>query len=97
MSRTDLFGWLLLASLTALALAAGAAFLEFAHVPPWGLALGLFMCVAFVAVGLGAPSQPSPRNTGVYGSAKAASESEAQAAARGEKTSPSLHDRTFPN
>ena len=95
--RTDLTGWLLLALLAALALMAGAALVQYAHITPWGLALGLFVCVAFVVVGLPVHTSHTPKNTLVHGAAQPASESEAQAAARGGTKSAPLHHQTFPD
>jgi hypothetical protein len=93
--RIDLFGWLLIAILAALALAAGAALIAYEHLSLWDLSLGLFIGLAFVAVGLPAQNNTTPKNTLVHVAAKPASESEAQAAARGDRASPALHDRTF--
>jgi hypothetical protein len=93
--RTDLIGWLLLALLAALALMAGAALMHYAHLTPWGLALGLFICVAAVMVGLPAQVGERPKNTLVHGAARPATESEAKAAARGGVKKRDIHDQHF--
>jgi hypothetical protein len=97
MGRTDLIGLLLLALLAALALMAGAAVIQYAHLTPWNLALGLFICVAFVVVGLPAQVGQTPKNTLVHGAARPATESEAKAAARGGVKTRDIHDQQFPN
>lgn len=63
----------------------------------WEMAAWLVVGFAFLAAGIGVQTTSPPRNTNVYGAAKPASESEAQAAARGGKTSTPLHDQTFPD
>jgi hypothetical protein len=93
--RTDLIGWLLLALLAALALMAGAAAMEYAHLTPWGLALGLFIGVAAIMVGLPAQVGQTPKNTLVHGAARPATEPEAQAAARGGVKTRDIHDQHF--
>jgi hypothetical protein len=97
MGRTDLTGWLLLALLAALALMAGAAVMQYEHLTPWSLALGLFICVAFVVVGLPAQVGQTPKNTLVHGAARPATESEAKAAARGGVKTRDIHDQQFPD
>ena len=72
MGRTDLIGWLLLALLAALAFMAGTAIIRYAHLTPWSLVLGLFICLAFVAVGLPAQVSQTPKNTLVHGAARPA-------------------------
>jgi hypothetical protein len=93
----DATGLLLLALLAALALVAGAAFMDYAHVSPWGLAGALFVIVAFAVVGLPHHGPMAPKNTLVHGAAKPASESEAQAAARGDIKAAPMHGQTFPD
>jgi hypothetical protein len=95
--RTDIIGWLLLALLVTLALIGGRALMEYAHLTVWGLALGLFICVAFVVVGLPALVGQTPKNTLVHGAARPATESEAQAAARGGIKTRDIHDQHFPD
>jgi hypothetical protein len=97
MGRTDLTGWLLLASLAALAFIAGAAVMQYAHLTPWSLALGLFICIAFVAVGLPVQAGQTPKNTLVHGAARPATESEARTAARGSAKTRDVHDQHFPD
>jgi hypothetical protein len=92
---TDALGLLLLALLIALALAGGAALIEFGFFKPWELALFLLVGIAFVAVGLPSHGVPAPKNSKVHGAAAPAAEQDALAAARG-KTKPSpLHDQQF--
>jgi hypothetical protein len=95
MRDVDATGLLLLALLAALACLAGAAFMDYAHVSPWGLAVGLFVLVAFVAVGLPHRGAPAPKNTLVHGAAKPASEGEAHAAARGNIKPAPMQEQTF--
>jgi hypothetical protein len=97
MGRTDLTGWLLLALLAALALMTGAAVMQYAHLTLWSLALGLFICFAFVTVGLPAQVGQTPKNTLVHGAARPATESEAKAAARGGVKTRDIHDQQFPD
>ena len=97
MGRTDLIGWLLLALLAALAFMAGTAIIRYAHLTPWSLVLGLFICLAFVAVGLPAQVSQTPKNTLVHGAARPATESEAKAAARGNVKTRDIHDQQFPD
>lgn len=98
MPRIDRLGFVLAAFLAALALAGAYAALHFGWFSsPWEFAGWLVVCVAFLAAGLGAQAKLTPRNTNVHGDARPASESEAQASARGDATSPSLHDRIFPD
>ncbi|MDH6258433.1 hypothetical protein [Bradyrhizobium sp. BR13661] len=96
-SRTDSTGWLLLALLVALGLLGGKALMEYAHLTLWGLAIGFFICVAFVVVGLPAQLGQTPKNTLVHGAARPATESEAQAAARGGIKTRDIHDQQFPD
>jgi len=92
---TDTLGLLLLAGLIALALAGGAALIEFGFFKPWELALFLLVGIAFVAVGLPSHGTSAPKNSKVHGAAAPAAEQDALAAARG-KTKPSpLHDQQF--
>jgi hypothetical protein len=93
---TDALGLLLLAGLVALALAGGAALMDYGHFTPWGLALGLFIVVAFVAVGLPSHGTPAPKNSKVHGAAAPAAEQDALAAARGETKTARLHNQQFP-
>jgi hypothetical protein len=95
MGRTDLTGWLLLVLLAALALMAGAALMDYTHLTPWGLTLGLFIGVAAVVVGLPTQIGQTPKNTLVHGAARPATESEAKAAARGGVKTRDIHDQDF--
>lgn len=96
--KIDRIGLALMAVLVALGILAAFAALRFGWFrSPWELIVWFGVSTAFIAVGLGASSQPLSRNTGVYGAAKPASESEAKAAARGDKQSASLHDQSFPD
>jgi hypothetical protein len=61
----------------------------------WELAAWIVVGVAFIAVGIGVHHHRPSKNANVYGAAKTASEAEAQAAARGNMKSASLHDQTF--
>ncbi len=107
MARRGLFGAIrgidkiglgLVSVLAGLALAGAYAALHFGWFrSPWEMAAWLGVCFAFLAVGLGVQSNSPARNTDVYGDAKPASESEAQAAARGGTKSGPLHDQTFPD
>jgi hypothetical protein len=63
---------------------------------PWEMAIWLAVGLAFIWAGVGVRANLPARTTDVYGAAKPASETEAQAAARGEVKS-SLHDQTFPD
>jgi hypothetical protein len=62
---------------------------------PWELAALVFASVAFLGTGIGVHQRRTGDPPSVYGSAKVASEQEAQAAARGENASSTIHDRTF--
>jgi hypothetical protein len=98
MRRIDKLGFGLAAVLVALALAGAYAALHFGWFGNlWELAGWLVVSVAFLAAGLGAQSKLTPRNNSVHGAARPASESEAQASARGDSGSASLHDQTFPD
>ncbi len=95
MRELDALGLLLLAGLAALAVAVGAALIEFGRFTPWELAIFLLVGIAFVAVGLPSHGVAAPKNSKVHGAAAPASEQDALAAARG-KTKPSpLHDQQF--
>jgi hypothetical protein len=94
--RIDKIGICFALVLAALALGAAYAALQFGWFrSEWQLALWLFVGFAFIAAGLGVHSHRPPKNTSVYGAAQPAPESEAQAAARGNTKSASLHDQTF--
>jgi len=98
MKKIDRLGLTLAAVLLALVCAAGYAALQFGWFrSPWELAGWLVVGIAFLAAGLGVQANLMPRNTNVHGAARPASETEAQASARGDAKSPSLHDRTFPD
>jgi hypothetical protein len=96
--KIDRLGLTLVAVLAALACGAGYAALHLGWFSsPWELAGWLVVGFAFLAAGLGVQATLTPKNTNVHGAARAASESEAEAAARsGTKPAP-LHDRTFPD
>jgi len=96
--RLDAFGWLLLLALAALAVAAGCAALYFGWFDsPWHLAVWLVVCTAFLVVGLPSYVASAPKNTRVHGAARPATETEAQAAARGAVKARDLHDQQFPD
>jgi hypothetical protein len=94
--KIDALGAVLLAVLVALAVGAVYAALHFGWFrSPWELAGWLFVGGCFIAFGLSTQgASPPPRNPQVHGTAKPASEQEAQAAARGD-TKPIFHDQTF--
>lgn len=106
MARRGLFGAVrgidkigvgLVSVLAGLAFAGAYAALHFGWFrSPWEMAVWLVVGFAFVAAGVGVRANLPTRNSDVYGAAKPASETEAQAAARGEVKS-SLHDQTFPD
>jgi len=63
----------------------------------WALAGFVVVGIAFVGAALGIHHhKEAPRNEGIYGAAKPASEAEAHAAATGAKKAP-LHERMFPD
>jgi hypothetical protein len=93
--RTDVIGCLLLTFLVALAFMAGAALLLYAHLTLWNLALGLFICIAAIAVGLPTQLGQTPKNTLVHGAARPATESEARIAARGAIKTRDIHEQDF--
>ena len=98
MRKIDRLGLALFAVLAALAIGAAYAALHFGWFEsPWQLAGWLVVGLAFVLAGLGVKANLTPKNTNVHGAARPASESEAQASARGDAKSPSLHDRIFPD
>ena len=98
MKRIDRFGLGVVALLVSLLLVAAYAALHLGWFKGmWEMAAWFGVAIAFLGAGLGIASNPLPRNTGVYGSAKPASESEAEDAARGKKPSASLHDQSFPD
>ncbi len=97
-SRFDMLGVVFLVVLAALAGGSGYAALEFGWFrSPWEMAGWLVAATAFVAAGIGIHNHRPAKNADVYGAAKTASEAEAQAAARGEMKTASLHDQTFLN
>jgi hypothetical protein len=97
--KIDIVGFALVVALVVIAAGAAYAALEYRWFNSgWELAAWIVVGVAFVAVALGLRHHHAPpQNAGVYGTAQPASESEAQAAARGSMKTPSLHDRTFPD
>lgn len=96
--RFDPLGVVFLVVLVAVAGAVGYAALAFGWFrSPWEMAGWLVAATAFVAAGIGIHNHRPAKNAEVYGAAKTASEAEAQAAARGEMKTASLHDQTFPN
>jgi len=96
MRDLDATGLLLLAVLVALALAGGAALMEFGRFTLTQLALFLLAGIAFVVAGLPSAGERAPKNDKVHGAARPASEQEAQAAARGQTKTARLHDQQFP-
>ena len=98
MLRIDKLGLALAAFLAALSLAGAYAALHFGWFDSaWELTGWLVVCVAFLAAGLGVQAHVKPRNTNVHGDARPASESEAEAAARGGTKPAPFHDWTFPD
>lgn len=107
MARRSLFGAIrgidkigvgLVSVLAGLAFAGAYAALHFGWFrSAWEMAIWLAVGLAFIAAGVGVRANLPARNTNVYGDAKPASESEAQAAARGNTKSGPLHDQTFPD
>ena len=107
MARRGLFGKIrgidkiglgLVSMLAVLAFAGAYAALHFGWFrSPGEMAIWLAVGLAFLAAGVGVRAGLPARNTGVYGTAKPASEAESQAAARGETKSAPLHDQTFPD
>lgn len=98
MRKIDPLGIVLFALLAGLAAGAAYAALRFRWFQsPWELAGWLAVGLAFVLAGFGIERHFTPKNTNVHGAARPASESEAQASARGDAKLPSLHDRTFPD
>jgi len=97
LQRIDKLGVVLVALLAGLGLAGTYAALHFGWFnSPWEMAGWFVVGLAFLAAGVGVQGKLTPRNTNVHGAARPASESEAQASARGDTTSASLHDQTFP-
>jgi len=93
--KIDRLSIILVVMLAALAFGGAYAALHFGWFgSPWALAGWLVVGVAFLAAGLGIQASTGPRNTNVHGAARPASESEAQASARGQTKSP-LRDQTF--
>jgi hypothetical protein len=96
MRKIDKTGLCLAAVLAALALASAYAALHFGWFSSaWQMAGWLVVGFAFAAAGLGVQGNPAPKNTNVHGDARPASESEAQAAARGDTKAAPLRDRTY--
>lgn len=95
MRSIDLTGWVFMALFAVLALGAGTALIILENVPLWWLAFGLMTAIAFLAAGATANTNTAPKNMHVHGAARPASEAEAQAVARGDRTGLALHDRTF--
>jgi uncharacterized BrkB/YihY/UPF0761 family membrane protein len=62
---------------------------------PWEMAGWLGAALAFILVGLGINSYRAPKNTSVYGAAKAVSEADALAAAKGIGKKAPIHSQTF--
>ena len=96
--RFDALGLLLWLALGGLAVAAGYAALHFGWFSsPWELAAWLVVCIAFFVSAASLPSHvPSaPKNTLVHGAARPASETEAQAAARGAVKAREIHEQEF--
>ena len=62
---------------------------------PWEMAAWLAAALAFILVGLGINSYRAPKNTSVYGAAKAVPEADALAAAKGIGKKAPIHSQTF--
>ena len=98
MPKIDKLGAGLMMALAAIAVGVAYTALHFGWFEsPWELALWLGIGLAFLLGGVSTQIHRAPKNTNVHGAARPASESEAQASARGDAKSPSLHDRTFPD
>src|ERR1700685_3921977 len=95
--RFDAISVLLLSCLAAAAVGVGAALIYFGYFTPWEFALWLVVCLAFLAVGLPGHVNSAPKNTQVHGSARPATETEAQDAARGAAKARDIHDQHFPD
>ncbi|MCP3385964.1 hypothetical protein NLM31_36810 [Bradyrhizobium sp. CCGUVB4N] len=96
--RIDAMGFFLASVLAALAAGGVYAALHLGWFrSAWELGEWLVAGLAFLAVGLGIQGASAPRNANVHGTARPASEAEAQAVARGDTKLASLHDRTFPD
>jgi len=94
--RIDAVGIIL--SLALVGVAAGAAYAALQlgwFRSPWEMAGWLAAAMAFILVGLGVSNYRAPKNTNVYGAAKAASEAEALAAAKGIGKKAPIHTQTF--
>jgi hypothetical protein len=84
--RLDAFGLLLVLALGAVAVAGAYAALHFGWFSsPWHFAAWVVVIVAALVLAASLPAYvaPAPKNTLVHGAARPASETEAQAAARG--------------
>lgn len=96
--KIDRLGWALVAGLAAVVIGALYTALHLGWFrSSWELAGWLIVGLAFVAAGLGVQANLTPRNTNVHGAARPASETEAQAHARGGTKSTPLHDQHFPD
>lgn len=94
----DATGLVLLAALALLAIAAGFAALHFGWFSSsWEFAAWLVVCAAFLVVGLPSHVTTAPKNTLVHGAARPATETEAQAAARGAVKAREIHEQQFPD
>ena len=95
--RLDATGLLLLAAVGVAAVGGGAGLIYEGYFTPWGLVVFLVVGVAFVAVGVSHHAPTAPKNTFAHGAARPASESEAQAAARGAVKAREIHEQKFPD
>lgn len=93
----DVTGLVLFAALVTFAVGVGAALIYFGYFGAREFALWLLVCGAFLAVGMPAHITTAPKNTLVHGAARTATETEAQAAARGAIKAPGLHEQHFPD
>lgn len=95
--RFDATAILLFSCLAVAAVGVGVALICFGYFSPWEFGLWLVVCLAFLAVGLPSHVNSTPKNTQVHGSARPATETEAQAAARGAGKARDVHDQHFPD
>jgi hypothetical protein len=91
----DLTGLLLFGALGVAAVAVGAGLVYGGYFTPWGLVVWLIVCGAFIAAAAPSHVAPAPKNTLVHGAARPASETEAQAAARGAVKARAIHEQKF--
>ena len=92
----DVTGLLLFGVLGVAAVAVGAGLIYGGYFTPWGFVIWLVVCGAFIAATAPSHVTSAPKNTLVHGAARPASETEAQAAARGTVKAHEIHEQNFP-